>query len=80
MTLRIPARARLSATCAGKGCPFGRRAFPARKRARTLEIRALRRARLRPGARPTFVLRPRHGKAVVVRYVVTRAGALRKRA
>ena len=69
VTLRVPAHARLSATCAGKGCPFGRRAYPARKRARVLEIRALRRARLRPGARLTFVLRPRHGKAMVVRYV-----------
>jgi len=79
-TFRVPAGARFSAACAGKGCPFARRAYPARKRARTLEVRALRRARLRPGTRLTFVLRPRHGKAVVVRYVVSRAGTLRKRA
>ena len=79
-TFRVPAGARFSAACAGKGCPFARRVYPARKRARTLEVRALRRARLRPGARLTFSLRPRHGKAVVVRYMVTRAGTLRKRA
>jgi hypothetical protein len=79
VTLRVPAGARFSAACRGKGCPFARRVYPARKRARTLELRALRRARLRPGTSLTFALRPRHGKATVVRYVVTCSGTLRKR-
>ena len=76
VTLRVPAHARLSASCEGKSCPFGRRVFPARKRARSVEIRSLRRTRLRPGTRLTFVLRPRRGKTLAARYVVTRAGAL----
>lgn len=79
VSVRVPARARLTVTCTGRGCPFARRAYARRSRARVLVLRALRGARLRPGARLRFVLRPRRGKARVARYVVTRTGALRRR-
>jgi hypothetical protein len=78
VTLRVPAHARLTATCRGKGCPFKRRAFARREHPRTLHIPSLRRARLHAGTRLTFVLRPRHGNAKVERYRVTRAGRLRR--
>jgi hypothetical protein len=79
VTLRVPAHARVSASCRGGGCPFHRRAYRSRKRAHTLEVMALRRARLRAGARLTFILRPRHGRARTARYIVGPAGALRRR-
>jgi uncharacterized delta-60 repeat protein len=78
VTLRVPAHARLIATCRGKGCPFKRRAYRPRNHSRTLQILPLRRARLHPGTRLTFVMRPRHGNTKVARYRVTRAGRLRK--
>jgi subtilisin family serine protease len=77
--VRFPARARLTVTCRGGGCPFGRRAFRGQKYGRTLEIRAFRHARLRPGARLTFILHPRHGRAKVARYVVRGSGVLLRR-
>ncbi len=55
----VPADAKITLRCRGRGCPFKRRAVRTRGRAKVALIRYLRRARLRPGARlSVLVSRP----------------------
>jgi hypothetical protein len=52
---RLPAGAKVSVTCKGKGCPFSHRTFKARRGKISL-TKALRRARLRKHARLTLTI------------------------
>jgi hypothetical protein len=52
---RLPAAARVTDSCRGKGCSFRRRTFSAR-RGKVSLTKALRKARLRNGARLTLTV------------------------
>jgi DNA-binding beta-propeller fold protein YncE len=73
----LPARTRISVTCVGRGCPFSRRSFTARKHQFDLAS-ALRHSQLQPGTVVTAVINAPNEIGTAVRYTIRRGtGPLR---